>query len=81
MLGTRKIIEIGEGVSEVLSNQGITEQATLGIELDDEAFSKLDEDLFYRNRKDETEEYVKSDKEIDVEFDLVKITIRKKVEC
>jgi hypothetical protein len=38
----------------------------------------VDEDLFYRNRKDESEKFVPSEGEIDITFKGVNMIIKKK---
>lgn len=76
--GTLNIAELGNLLSEELNKYGIKEKAELRIFLDKDEFKKVDEDLFYRNRKDETEEYVPSDGETIINFDMVKMMIFEK---
>lgn len=76
--GTLSIAELGNLLSEELNKYGIKEKAELKIFLDKDEFKKVDEDLFYRNRKDETEEYVPSDGETIINFDMVKMMIFEK---
>lgn len=76
--GTLSIAELGNLLSEELNKYGIKEKAELRIFLDKDEFKKVDEDLFYRNRKDETEEYVPSDGETIINFDMVKMMIFEK---
>ena len=54
------------------------EKADLTIYLNDEEFGKVDEDLFYRNRKDENEEFIPSEGEIDITFEGVNMKIKNK---
>ncbi len=77
-LGFANIVELGDKLSEMLGKNGIETMSELIVYLDDNEFIKVDEDLFYRNRKDESEKFIPSDDEIDITFDLVKIIIRKK---
>ena len=76
--GTLSIAELDNLLSEELNKYGIKEKAELKIFLDKDEFKKVDEDLFYRNRKDETEEYVPSDGETIINFDMVKMMIFEK---
>ena len=48
------------------------------IYVNEDEFKKVDEDLFYRNRKGEEEEFIPSDGEIDINFEGVKILIEVK---
>ena len=75
--GTSSIFELGQMISSKLVEDGVTHQSKLYVFLNEEEFKRVDEDLFYRNRKDETQEFVPSDGEIDINFDNVKIIIEK----
>jgi hypothetical protein len=77
-LSSMSIFSLGSVLSETLAEYGVKEKADLAIYLNDEEFKMVDEDLFYRNRKDEKEEFVPSDGEIDITFEGVNITIKKK---
>lgn len=74
--GTASIFELGQTISSKLEDDGITQQSEFYIYLNKEEFKKVDEDLFYRNREDETQEFIPSDGEIDINFDNVKIIIK-----
>jgi hypothetical protein len=76
--GMTSIFELGQFISSKLQDDGIAQQSELYIHLSDEEFKKVDEDLFYRNRKDETQEFIPSDGEIDINFDNVEIIIKKR---
>jgi len=76
--GTTSIIELGNTISSKLDEDGIKEQSELYVYLDENEFKKVDEDLFYRNRKDENEEFVPSDGEIKVKFERVTIIVKEK---
>lgn len=75
--GTISIFEIGKTISDRLKNDGVTHQSEFNIYLGEEEFNKVDEDLYYRNRKDEDGEFIPSEGEIDINFELVKIRIKK----
>lgn len=77
--GTVNIFEIGQLISRRLTECGVKKQSEFFIYLNDEEFKKVDEDLFYRNRKSEDDEFVPSDGEIDINFDKVKIIVKKYV--
>ena len=77
-LSSMSIFSLGSVLSETLAEYGVREKADLTIYLNEEEFSKVDEDLFYRNRKDENEEFVASEGEIDITFEGANIIIKKK---
>lgn len=79
-LKTNEIARIGSVLSEILTENHAVECNELKIVVDDESFLKIDEDLFYRNRKDEKQEFRPSDKQIVVNFPNVRIYIKKKEE-
>ena len=76
--GSMSIVELGDIISEKLAEDGVTEKAELTVYVNDDEFKKIDEDLFYRTRKDENTEFVPSECEIDINFELVRIVIKKK---
>ena len=77
-LSSMSIFSLGSVLSETLAEYGVKEKADLVIYLNDEEFKMVDEDLFYRNRKDEKEEFIPSEGEIDITFEGANITIKKK---
>jgi len=77
-LGSMSIFSIGDVLSETLRDYGVTEKADLTIYVSEEEFKLVDEDLFYRNRKDESEEFVPSEGEIDINFEGVNMVIKQK---
>ena len=77
-LSSMSIFSLGSVLSETLAEYGVKEKADLIIYLNEEEFKMVDEDLFYRNRKDEKEEFIPSEGEIDITFEGVNITIKKK---
>ena len=70
--GTMSIFELGQFISSKLKEDGITIQSELIVYVTSEEFKKIDEDLYYRNRKDESQEFIPSEGEIDINFELVK---------
>ena len=77
-LGTMSIFELGQFISSKLKEDGITIQSELIVYVTREEFKKIDEDLYYRNRKDESQEFIPSEGEIDINFELVKIIVKEK---
>ena len=77
-LSSMSIFSLGSVLSETLAEYGVKEKADLTIYLNEEEFKMVDEDLFYRNRKDEKEEFMPSEGEIDITFEGANITIKKK---
>jgi len=78
--GTMSIFELGQFISSKLKEDGVTIQSILTVYVASEEFKKIDEDLYYRNRKDESQEFIPSEGEIDINFELVKIIIKEKGE-
>ena len=74
------IMELGQFISSKLKEDGVTMQSELTVYVTSEEFKKVDEDLYYRNRKDESQEFIPSEGEIDINFELVKIIIKEN-EC
>lgn len=77
-LSSLSIFSIGDVLSETLREYGVREKADLTIYVSEEEFKLVDEDLFYRNRKDESEEFVPSEGEIDITFEGVNMVIKQK---
>ena len=76
--GTMSIFELGQFISSKLKEDGVTMQSILTVYVTSEEFKKVDEDLYYRNRKDESQEFIPSEGEIDINFELVKIIVKEK---
>lgn len=76
--GTMSIFELGQFISFKLKEDGVTMQSELTVYVTSEEFKKIDEDLYYRNRKDESQEFIPSEGEIDINFELVKIIVKEK---
>ena len=78
-LDTMAIAEIGYNLSKTLHEHGVDESELI-ISLDKDRFRKVDEDLFYRNKADDSkEEFVPSDDEIKVEVDGLTVKFKKKI--
>ena len=77
--GTVSIFELGQLISAKLKDDGITQQSELYIYVDKEQFKKVDEDLFYRNKKSDNQEFIPSEGEIDINFEGVKVIIKEKL--
>lgn len=75
-LGAFGIYEIGEFLSNKLAEENVSGKAELTIFLNENEFKVLDEDLFYRMRTNENDEFVPSEGEIIVNFDKTKIKIK-----
>lgn len=76
--GTMNIFELGQMVSSKLKDDGVAHQSELYIYLNSDDFKKVDEDLFYRNRKSIDDEFTPSEGEIDINFDGVKVIIKER---
>ena len=76
--GTMSIFELGQFISFKLKEDGVTMQSELTVYVTSEEFKKIDEDLYYRNRKDESQEFIPSEGDIDINFELVKIIVKEK---
>ena len=77
-LSSMNIFTIGDALSDSLRDCGVSENAELTIYVNEEEFKMVDEDLFYRNRKVESEKFVPSEGEIDITFKGVNMIIKKK---
>lgn len=75
-LTTYGIADIGDIVSQKLGEYNVHD-ASLVIKLPAYEFSKVDEDLFYRNKVDDSIKYAPSDDSINISFDNVKIVVIK----
>jgi hypothetical protein len=72
---TANIYELCEELVKNLNKNGITDDVTLTIPLTKERFKKVDEDLFYRMRENENEEFIPSQGEINVRVENVLLII------
>ena len=75
------IYELGHTISENLRKDGVYSSGnTLSICVDNESFSKIDEDLFYRlNENKDGINFIPSDDVIVVKFDNLTININKSI--
>lgn len=76
--GTMSIFELGQMISSKLKEDGITQKSELCVYLNEEEFKRVDEDLFFRNRRGDREDFVPSEGEIDINFEGVKMIIKVK---
>ena len=76
--GTMSIFELGQFISSKLKEDGVTMQSELIVYVTSEEFKKVDEDLYYRNRKDESQEFIPSEGEIVVNFEGIRIIIKER---
>ena len=76
--GAVNISELGNIISDKLREYGISDMAELNVYLNKEGFKRVDEDLFYRMREDDSQEFIPSEGEIMVNFDNVKIIVKEK---
>ena len=76
--GTLSIYQIGEFVSKRMMEDNLDGNAELTITMDEDKFKLIDEDLFYRMRTSEEQEFVPSEGEIIVNFDNLKIILKEK---
>jgi hypothetical protein len=74
-LGTSSIAELGNYISEFLSEHGMEGPSELRLTVGKDEFRKVDEDLFYRNREDGDKEFIPSEGEVDVSFGKLRIRI------
>lgn len=68
-LGTKNLLEIGDMISYNLHKNGVSLPFKLEINVNGEYFRKIDEDLFYRSRVNENEEFTPSENKIIVNVD------------
>ena len=76
--GTMSIFELGQFISFKLKEDGVTMQSELTVYVTSEEFKKIDYDIYYKKRKDESQEFIPSEGEIDINFELVKIIVKEK---
>ena len=76
--GTMSIFELGQMISSKLKEDGITLKSELCVYLNEDEFKRVDEDLFFRNRRGDREDFVPSEGEIDINFEGVKVIIKVK---
>ena len=74
-LSTANIYELCEEIVKILNKDGITNDVTLTIPLDKDKFKKVDEDLFYRMRENDNDEFIPSEGKINVRVENVVLII------
>lgn len=75
-LTTNEIFKIGMELSDNLIANKLFKKNKLLLQVDDESFKKIDEDLYYRNNPD-GKDFEPSFSEIDVKFPYLDIVIYK----
>ncbi len=75
-LNKNLLLELGNNISTILHKGKIYNEVKLIINLDEESFKKIDEELYYRNN-DTDEEFIPSDNEIITIFKNLKIIFNK----
>lgn len=76
---TMSIFELGKMISKKLMEDGITQQSQLYVYVDKNEFKKVDEDLFYRFKNDDTSEFIPSEGEIVINFERIKIIVKENI--
>ena len=79
ILGADYLFELGEQVSKFLEDCGVYEEANISINIPENDFKKVDEDLFYRMRDSDKDEFTPSDSEIELKFKNLTVMLKKKV--
>ena len=71
-LSSNKIFELGEYIAKFLNDNGLSQENDLVIKVDKKQLTKIDEDLYYRN-KPKGEEFIPSDNDVIVKFENLNI--------
>jgi len=71
-LNSNKIFELGEYISNFLSENGLQHENDLVIKVKKGELKKIDEDLYYRN-KPKGEGFIPSDNDVVVKFENLNI--------
>jgi hypothetical protein len=71
-LNSMKIFELGEYIAKFLKDNGLSKENDLVIKVDKAQLTKIDEDLYYRN-KPKGEEFIPSDNDVIVKFENLNI--------
>ena len=74
--GTMNIYELGKLISNKLKEDGIESECELNVFVNEKQFKKIDEDLYYRNKTEDSEKFIPSEGEIIVKIDNLKILIK-----
>ena len=78
-LSTEELFELGSFVSDKLIKKGIEKDATITILVDETSFRKIDEDIFFKLKKQEVisdDEFIPSESEINLSFPKLNILIK-----
>lgn len=75
-INSKDLFDIGIELSNKMAEHKLGIKNQLVIEVDEESFKKIDEDLYYRNNSNE-KEFVPSFSEITVKFPFLDIVIKK----
>lgn len=76
--GAVNIFELGDIIDKKLTECGVEGESVMTVTIPNDKFKKVDEDMFYRMRENEDDEFIPSDDEIIIQFsDKVKIIIKK----
>lgn len=77
MLGFFELLELGHTIEKQLVHNDIKDSNILTIEVNEELFTKIDEDIYYRQNLEETD-FKPSEKEITINFEFLTIKLIKK---
>lgn len=76
MLGFFEIMELGQTIEKQLVHNDVKSNNILTIEVDGELFSKIDEDIYYRQNLEDSD-FKPSEKEIIINFEFLTIKLIK----
>ena len=76
MLGFFEIMELGQTIEKQLVHNDAKSNNILTIEVDGELFSKIDEDIYYRQNLEDSD-FKPSEKEIIINFEFLTIKLIK----
>jgi hypothetical protein len=76
-LNTQELIKIGQQMTTMLGEVGITETSELIIKLDPYSLLKIDEDLYYRQNP-QGKDYKPTEQDVVVKFPLLNIKLQKR---
>ena len=80
MLGFFELMELGQSVEKQLVRNDVKDNNLLRLEINEELFSKIDEDIYYRqNLESDGKEFKPSENEITINFEHLTIKLIKKV--
>lgn len=79
MLGFFELIELGGTIEKQLVHNDVKKDNVLTLVINKELFSKIDEDIYYRQFPDSTD-FKPSENEITINFEFLKIKLLKESE-